>query len=322
MNVNLSVDNAESECIADANAPLDVINSCRQRIFESICDDLALVQNEANSNGWAASQCGDIWTLVIHAPDQFDSWSSKPLHRGITLKIEFRPGRFELIGTEFIETKTKLSMGQLIESLQDFWMNSMLIKACMVSDDGLSGAKSFLENSPPVEWPMVGTTCLHMAAWFGNVGLCEYLIEKGARTDARLGPERHSLCACMDTECSMRTAGFTALHLACMEQKIDALTALCDKGADIDSAIGNAYDSYAPIHVAMRHGSTSACLALLDRGADLLVGFAIDLQNEACVPDFEEIFSRLSCPEQTQAAMRSWYAKREALAALLELSNS
>lgn len=69
---------------------------------------------------------------------------------------------------------------------------------------------------------------------------------------------------------SVHPFGWTALHIASFAGQLDAMRALLDAGADIQSR-GKSRFRNAPLHTAMLTGQLEAVKLLLDRGADPLM---------------------------------------------------
>ena len=90
-------------------------------------------------------------------------------------------------------------------------------------------------------------TALMFAALYGNVYLCEYLIDRGASIEAE------------------NKDGFRALNYAASYGHNDVVTLLLDKGANIEAQKNN--DGETPLHGAAKNGRLEVVEILLDRGA-------------------------------------------------------
>jgi ankyrin repeat protein len=91
-------------------------------------------------------------------------------------------------------------------------------------------------------------TLLHVAAEIGNSDIVEFLIERGADTNAR------------------DFNGFTPLIIACINRNEDAFWCLIDKTTEIEACSGQGTRA---IHRASRCGAANFVRALIKRGADV-----------------------------------------------------
>lgn len=138
----------------------------------------------------------------------------------------------------------------------------------------LDRGASVLARSPK------GLGPLHYAVRSGSVEVCEVLTSRGAThepTDAGDTPLHyaakgiHSLCALLlDRGAAIDAVngrGETALHLACMYDRLGVCTLLLDKGA---AQTETAVERQTPLHLAADVNNADMCKLLLRRGAEHL----------------------------------------------------
>ncbi|XP_057329980.1 putative ankyrin repeat protein RF_0381 [Microplitis mediator] len=101
-----------------------------------------------------------------------------------------------------------------------------------------------------------GSSPLHVAAWYGHPKIMELLINNGARLDSVLNG-------------STKT-GYTPLHLACLNNKIECVKVLLKYGASVTPKCA---DVYHPIHIAVFKDYVEVAALLLENGADVNLRF-------------------------------------------------
>ncbi|XP_057329977.1 serine/threonine-protein phosphatase 6 regulatory ankyrin repeat subunit B-like [Microplitis mediator] len=101
-----------------------------------------------------------------------------------------------------------------------------------------------------------GRTPLHVAAQYGHPKIIELLVNNGARLDSVLkGPTK---------------TGYTPLHLACLNNKIECVNVLLKYGASVTPKCA---DVYHPIHFAVYKNFVEVAALLLENGADVNLRF-------------------------------------------------
>jgi ankyrin repeat protein len=99
-----------------------------------------------------------------------------------------------------------------------------------------------------------GVTALFYAAWAGDAGSTWLLLDAGAE----VSPRAKRFWACL-----------TPLHAAIQQRHREVVTALLDRGADVDAAAAEPGQYWpTPLHVAARWGTHEDVTLLLDHGAD------------------------------------------------------
>ncbi|KAJ3106362.1 hypothetical protein HDU96_008241 [Phlyctochytrium bullatum] len=98
-----------------------------------------------------------------------------------------------------------------------------------------------------------GMTPLHIAAKYGFAHLIELLVKHCGVSTELLGGEGEA-------------KGETPLYVASRENRVAAIEALCNLGADLNSV--TSYNSFSPLETVVALGHFGAAKALLERGAD------------------------------------------------------
>lgn len=148
--------------------------------------------------------------------------------------------------------------------------------AAFESDD-LERIRSLVEEDPDVLTVKApGGVPLPLAALYhGREDHADLLLELGVRLDvhtaAALGREEE-LTAMLDRRrASVRDRspdGWTPLHLASYFGRLEAATALIDRGADVRARSENPMQN-TPLHAAAAGGRMALVMLLVDRGADV-----------------------------------------------------
>jgi ankyrin repeat protein len=95
-----------------------------------------------------------------------------------------------------------------------------------------------------------GMNALHLACRYGHVKAAGFLINAGARLDAR------------------QAEGCTPFHVACMYGQLEFLKLLCKKGPKIQMSDENSHSNPA-IHLAVINNQLDVVRWLLEKGADI-----------------------------------------------------
>ena len=98
-----------------------------------------------------------------------------------------------------------------------------------------------------------GFTALHLAAFFGQSRVVEFLLEIGANVDA----------------VSANKMKVTPLHSAVAHNHVEICENLLSKGADVNAKQEN---NFTPLHEAAQNGSTALAKLLLEHGAQVNAG--------------------------------------------------
>ena len=114
----------------------------------------------------------------------------------------------------------------------------------------IQAVKALVENSPEVleSRDRDGLTLLHYAAFGGDAGLINYLVDKGAKLEPANSQE-------------------TPLHLAAQNDRSEAVAALIKKGAPLETR--DDYSRTALILCARERGQSASARILLNAGADI-----------------------------------------------------
>lgn len=198
-----------------------------------------------------------------------------------------------------------------------------------------------LEESTITRSLKIGTTLLHEAAEAGDVDLIDYLLKKGAQTDALDGNRMTMLHRAvkknkielvrflLDKGITLNLPDaydITALNDACADGFLDIVQLLHQRGALLDIA-------HSPLYDACAHGHRDVVRYLVEQGRKI----AIDDVEIAITNDFKEIVGYLLAQEGVQglliaeskkrffAAVKSknqmlvqWYVESEYAKALIE----
>ena len=96
-----------------------------------------------------------------------------------------------------------------------------------------------------------GFTVLHVATYWGDLGLVKELIGKGVDVNAKFG------------------AGETVLHVAALSGKLDLVKYLVEKGADVNAKAGLGGNRGTVLHFAAAGGNLEMVKYLVEHGADV-----------------------------------------------------
>jgi uncharacterized protein len=124
-----------------------------------------------------------------------------------------------------------------------------IFEACALGDS--DRVRAMIELSPELvsRYSIDGWTPLHLAAYFGNVTVATYLLERGARIESR----------------STNAQQNTPLHAAAAGRQMDAVALLLDSGADVNA---RQHGGFTPLMSAAANGDLPMAILLLGRGAD------------------------------------------------------
>jgi len=125
-----------------------------------------------------------------------------------------------------------------------------VFEACAVGE--LSRVQALVEQQPNLinAYAPDGFQPLGLAAFFGQAGIVEYLLQKGAAVNS---PSRNA----------MRVM---PLHSAIANKRTEIARLLLDHGADVDATQA---DDFTPLHEAAQNGLLDVTQWLLERGANV-----------------------------------------------------
>ena len=103
----------------------------------------------------------------------------------------------------------------------------------MIIDNDLT---YFLKNSDVNEYLyiFVGSSAIHLAAFYGHIEVIELLVESGANVN------------------EANSSGYMPLHVACQNNKVEAVSKLLQQGAN--PCLRNQVSSWVPLHEAAWNG--------------------------------------------------------------------
>lgn len=154
---------------------------------------------------------------------------------------------------------------------------------CAISACEIDAARLLLRHGARVSLRSAsggGLMPLHQAAVMGQGGMCELLLEKGARVDGCDESENtplHYAAACGAVGClrallragaavgARTTHGLTPLHWAAHKGHVEAMRILLGRAACVDVS---AVEGATPLHLAANRGHLAAVKLLLGEGAD------------------------------------------------------
>lgn len=156
-------------------------------------------------------------------------------------------------------SKKKLSSNPKGKSQQEAILNDVAINSAfdhlrkLMKNERVKMVKKFIKKLPSLinKSDRNGITPLHIAVYYEDKYLVQFLLERGAAPDLRTKD------------------GFTPLHIAIYKGAFDIIDQLlATKAVDIDSATTE--DEYTPLHIAVRFSKSSHILEeLMEAGANI-----------------------------------------------------
>ena len=125
-----------------------------------------------------------------------------------------------------------------------------VFEAAMIGD--LAKVRDLVEHEISLEnaYSADGFTALHLAAFFGQSRVVEFLVERGANVDA----------------VSANKMKVTPVHSAAAHNQVEICEALLSNGADVNAKQEN---NFTPLHEAAQNGSMALAKLLLGHGAQV-----------------------------------------------------
>lgn len=163
----------------------------------------------------------------------------------------------------------------VIDAIASAGLELDLFEAAATGD--VTALNSILDRDPSAigSYSSDGWTPLHLAAFFGQPGVVEVLLARGASVGAR----------------SRKPLENTPLNAAAAGNDIEACRILLDAGADPNARQAG---GYVPLHAAAQNGNATLAALLLERGADREMTTddgrtALDLARQAGREGFDEM---------------------------------